>query len=137
MVSPTGKGLRQSDKYGRGAYGVSRRSGTRKHQGADYICEPGQDVVAPIAGTIKREARPYPPPDWFTRYSGLVIENEYCSIKLFYLEPMRQLIGQRIRMGQTIGVAQDISKRYEGMIPHVHLEITSIDPALFTDFLGG
>jgi len=131
MISPTGKGIRQADKWGRGAYGASRDKGNRKHKGTDYVCEPGQNVVAPITGIIRREARPYADPDWLYRYSGLVIENENVSIKMFYLEPMRHLIDKRVRMGDTIGIAQKISDKYPDMIDHVHLQIDSVNPEIF------
>ena len=131
MISPTGRGVRQADKWGMGLYGASRGKGMRTHKGADYVCEPGQNVVAPITGTIAREARPYGDPEWLHRYSGLVIFNQYVSVKMFYLEPMRQLIGKRVRMGEVIGIAQKISDKYPDMIDHIHLEIESVNPELF------
>ena len=133
MIQPTGKGLREVDKWGNGYYGASR--GNRIHKGADYVCEPGQDIVAPITGIIARESRPYGDPEWLYRYSGLIIYNEYCNLTLFYLEPLRYLIGTKVRMGEKIGIAQDISERYPGMTPHIHLQINNIDPELFMNFL--
>ena len=135
MISPTGQGMRKADKWGKGCYRASRGKGMRLHKGADYVCEPGQDVVSPITGVIMREARPYGDPEWVYRYSGLVIYNDYCSLKLFYLEPIRHLIGTKVRMGDKVGVAQDISERYEGMIPHIHLQMDSVNPQIFMDFL--
>ena len=135
MISPTGKGMRRPDKWGGGNYRASRKKGMRLHQGVDYTCKPGQDVVSPITGVIMREARPYADPEWVYRYSGLVIYNDYCSLKLFYLEPIRHLIGTKVRMGDKVGIAQDISERYEGMAPHVHLEISSVDPEIFMNLL--
>ena len=131
MISPTGQGLRQADKWGMGAYGASRKKGKTIHLGADYICEPGQNVVAPITGIIARESRPYGDPEWLYRYSGLVMYNEHVSLKLFYLEPMRQFIGTRVRMGDIIGIAQKISDRYPGMTDHIHLQIDSVNPEIF------
>ena len=135
MISPTGKGLRKADKWGKGCYGASRGKGMRLHKGADYVCEPGQDIIAPIGGIIARESRPYGEPDWLYRYSGLIMYNELCNITLFYLEPLRFLIGTTVRMGDKIGIAQDISEKYAEMVPHIHLQINSIDPELFMNFL--
>lgn len=124
MISPTGKGTRGLDKYGSGAYGAGR--GNRIHRGADYICVPGQDVVSPVSGTVIRAARPYRGDD----YSGLLIRSPDIEIKLFYLKPLSRIIGANVKAGEKIGVAQDISKKYPGMTPHIHLQIDSIDPEL-------
>lgn len=135
MISPTGKGIRRVDKWGRGTYGASRNSGKSKHDGTDYICEPGQNVVAPVGGLIVRESRPYGDQQWFWKYDGLIIENKCMVIQMFYLEPIRSLIGQYVNAGDLIGIAQDISIKYPGMTPHIHLEVKSIDPDLFINFL--
>lgn len=124
MISPTGKGTRGSDKYGSGNYGAGR--GNRIHRGADYICVSGQDVVSPIFGTVVRIARPYKK----IGYSGLLIRNSGIEIKLFYLKPSVKIVGTNVNAGDKIGIAQDISKKYPGMIPHIHLQIDSIDPEL-------
>ncbi len=124
MISSTGKGTRGSDKYGSGNYGAGR--GSRIHRGADYICVPGQDVVSPISGTVIRVARPYMGDD----YSGLLIRSPDIEVKLFYFNPLTRIVGMNVKAGDKIGVAQDISKKYPGMIPHIHLQIDSINPEL-------
>ena len=130
MISPTGKGIR-SDPMGDGRYGSSR--GNRKHRGTDYLCDPGQNIVAPISGIIARVAYPYADKS----YSGVIIAGKHMSIKLFYFEPLEDFIGGEVDQGMAIGFAQDISKRYGSkMKPHVHLEIISLDPAIFTELLG-
>lgn len=128
MVSPTGHSVRGLDKHGSGSYGAGR--GNKLHKGADYICIPGQDIVSPIKGVVVREARPYADSD----YSGLVILGMEIKIKLFYLKPNLELIGMPVNTGDTIGVAQNISKRYSGMTPHIHLEIVSINPEILINF---
>lgn len=132
MISPTGKGIRISDALGMGRYGAPR--GDRRHLGTDYVCTPGQNVVAPIAGIVEREARPYVE----GHYSGVLISARHMSVKMFYFKPKPGIIGKAVVQGDTIGTAQDISKKkkdYKGMIPHVHLEIISIDPAILTEML--
>ncbi len=133
MISPTGRGVRTKDNWGEGRYGASR--GNRKHKGVDYICKPGQKVVSPINGIIIREAKPYAK----SKYSGLLIAGEHIAIKMFYFEPLKipghEIMGKEIKKGDTIGIAQDISEKYPGMDPHIHLEIVSVDPAIFTEYL--
>ena len=55
MISPTGQGIR-SDKEGGGHLGAPR--GSRIHRGDDYICDEGQDIVAPFDLRIVRVAYP-------------------------------------------------------------------------------
>ena len=130
----TGKGIR-NDKGGAGYYGASRTkiSGGQviryKHKGTDYECEPGQDIYAPCTGKIIRVARPY----IGTNYSGILLDAKKARMKIFYIEPDKNLIGKSVRMGEVIGKAQDISARYKqyGVTPHVHLEIIMCDPEIF------
>jgi hypothetical protein len=129
FINPTGQGLR-NDRAGLGSWGAPR--GTRKHKGIDLLCCPDQPIWSPIDGLIVREARPYAS----GQYSGVLIEGDGVEVKIFYFEPDRSLIGQRVAAGQAIGTAQDITERYpnQGMRPHIHLEIVGIDPLLF---MGG
>jgi len=131
MISPTGKGLR-SDSSGDGRYGSPR--GKRKHRGRDYLCEPDQGIVAPISGIITRVAYPYADKS----YSGVEIEGKHLTVKMFYLNPLPSFIRQEVFQGQIIGFAQNIAAKYKdsNMLPHIHLEITKVDPAIFIDMLG-
>lgn len=129
MISPTGKGIRLTDSHGMGRYGASR--GNRQHAGADYICTPGQTIVAPITGTVEREARPYAEGE----YSGVLINGRHMQVKLFYLKLRDGIIGKSVSQGEIIGSAQNISKKYKGMIPHIHMEIISINPEILTEML--
>jgi hypothetical protein len=127
LISPTNKGIRGVDDFGSGNY-LARR-GKEIHGAVDFICTPGQDILSPIEGSIIRVANPYAGDP---NYSGLLIENSFLSLKLFYLNPNRNLIGKKIKQGEKIGIAQDISKKYnvgnKKMTPHIHLEINKIDP---------
>ena len=125
IISPTGLGMR-NDSKGAGHFGAPR--GNRKHAGYDFLCIPWQSVCCPIDdATIVRIARPYDD----LEYSGAVIEAARITIKMFYFEVNANLIGKKVRQGEAIGHAQDISKRYgPSMRPHVHLEIIAIDPAV-------
>ena len=126
LISPTGGGVR-NDSGGSG-YFLAKR-GTRLHQGVDYELPDGvgQLVVAPITGRIERIAYPYSDTQDFT---GCVLRGDDIWIKMFYFRPYDALIGQRVTMAQPIGIAQDISKRYKDVTPHVHLEIIKINPEI-------
>jgi hypothetical protein len=64
-------------------------------------------------------------------FSGVLIRASYCELKMFYFEPLRGVLFKKVEEGQVIGAAQDISVKYEGITPHIHLEITSINPEVF------
>ena len=130
MISPTGKGLRQPDDFGEGHYGAPR-SGGRKHEGVDFACIPGQDIIAPATLDIVRISKPYAD----SHYSGLLMHHPYFDVFLWYFEPIKSLVGSRVLQGEVIGKAQDISERYNTderhMNPHIHLGIPCIDPMWF------
>ncbi len=128
IISPTGKGIR-SDKAGDGSYGASR--GNRIHQGVDFICTPGQDVVCPIDNALfVRVAYPYAD----ISYDGCLLRNEFMEVMMFYVEPIEGIVGKTLRQGDKIGVAQNIADRYsDNMTPHIHLDIRSTDPLLFME----
>lgn len=133
MMNPTGKGIR-NDAGGSGYYGAPRRKikadGTAeiyRHKGTDLECEPGQDVISPLTGIVKRKAIAYSG----SKFTGLVIEAKKMTIKMLYLEVDDNLVGKCVKQGEVIGEAQDISERYSTVDPHVHVEILSCDPEIF------
>ena len=125
-ISPTGGGVR-NDAGGSG-YWLAKR-GTKLHQGVDYELPhgAGQLVISPIAGRIERIAYPYSDTQDF---AGCEIRGDGIWIKMFYFRLHDSLIKQRVVIGQEIGVAQDISKRYPNVTPHIHLEIIKINPEI-------
>jgi len=137
MVSPTGLGFR-SDPGGDGHYGARRRRGDKvyAHTGVDWSCVAGQEVVAPHHGTIIRHARPYAAD---LSYNGVLLEGTLITSKLFYLLTQEDLIGQDVRQGMVIGIAQAISEKYpdSGVTDHVHQEIVRCDPMLLMEVLHG
>jgi len=117
IVSPTGGPPRKVDSHGMGHYGAPR--GAKIHHGTDYVGKPGQNIVTPITGVVIRESRPYRD----SNYSGLLIRSPVLNVKLFYFAPDHSVIGKGVIKGKTtIGVMQDISKRYKDITPHVHLK---------------
>lgn len=135
IQNPTGGKVRV-DSGGDGHYGASR---TKKgaggklirysHKGTDFSGTPGQPVKAPISGIIKRKAKPYTS----GTYSGCLIVGKSGVCKMFYLEPNPDLIGLFVEQGDVIGVMQDISKRYKGVTPHVHIQFDEFNPELLLD----
>jgi len=128
MIFPTKTGQIRNDSGGFGYYGAPR--GNRKHKGVDFSVEPGEPVFSPCSGVVKRRARPYVGDK---HYDGCLIEAKAARIKIFYLNIEEELIGQVVRPGQIIGYAQDISKKYSAVTPHIHLEISSVDPMRLID----
>lgn len=129
MISPTGLGIR-NDSMGAGWYGALR--GDRLHRGLDFLCEPGQRIVAPFGMRIERVARPYGD----HKYGGISFMNQFSTGKIFYFEPKLSLLGFDVEQGEDIGAAQDISKRYtpppgkKPMKPHIHFQFNSFDPEI-------
>jgi len=132
MISPTGHGVRYSDKWGSGVYGASRDQGRRIHKGMDFIVSPvGQNIIAPCRGDVIRIRRPYANPVKGVMFSGILVRSADVEWTMFYFEPLNEVLKTRIEEGQLIGIAQDISIKYPQIIPHVHLQIDSINPELF------
>ncbi len=128
MINPTGGQIR-NDSKGQGHYRAKR--GRRLHKGTDYECVPGQRVRASIAGKIRRKVQAYPgEPEWV----GVELVGKRVTVKLLYVALYPALIGTTVVAGAFIGVAQDISLKYgPEMTPHVHCEITAIDPECLMD----
>ena len=126
MISPTGLGIRDTDKWGSGAFGAGR--GKRKHQGADFMCQPCQNVWFPFeSGYIVRVTMPYVNDSEFFGCQLIGQDNlNHYTAKMFYMLPDMNLIINEVRLkrGAVIGTAQNIALKYPGMIPHIHLQIS-------------
>jgi len=130
MISPTGKTTVRVDSMGSGHYGAKR--GGRVHTGTDYLCDPGQEVIAPISGKVIRKTKPYTGES----FSGLVIKGSDVTVKMYYFKPTARP-GDEVLQGEVIGIAQDVRKKHgDRMKPHVHLEITSMNADLFINRIG-
>ena len=90
---------------------------------------PGDEVTSPIDGTVKRLGWAYSNADF-----GLIEitgrgRHEGVKVQLLYLAPYVRK-DQTVTAGQVVGHAQDVSKRYAGITPHVHLEVwRAVNPA--------
>lgn len=122
IANPTLHAPRGTDAYGSGAFKASRDGGERQHQGVDYVASAGQAVWAPISGLVTRIGYAYGD-DPGLRY--VEIENAALKIsaRVFYIAPQVQ-VGQVVRLGTPIGIAQTLQARYPGgIVDHVHLEL--------------
>lgn len=122
IANPTLHAPRGVDAYGSGAFKASRDGGERQHQGVDYVAAAGQAVWAPISGLVTRIGYAYGD-DPGLRY--VEIENPALKIsaRVFYVAPEVQ-VGQVVRLGTPIGIAQTLQARYPGgIVDHVHLEL--------------
>ena len=127
MTSPIPNSrIRGRDGWGSGSFGASRDHGRRHHKGVDIVAKPGQAVVSPVDGTVVRtNVRPYANDP---SYYGIELETaDGYRIKMFYLTPAVR-VGTKVRAGEPIGTAQDISLKYPDrgsgpMTPHVHVEV--------------
>jgi murein DD-endopeptidase MepM/ murein hydrolase activator NlpD len=123
------------DPAGDGHFGAPR--GDRTHNGIDYLCVPGEPVRSPVEGNVTKHGYPYED-DLSWRYIEIT-DGFNQRHRLFYTKPLSN-VNELVAVGQVIGEAQNISKRYEDrgqvlnqMKPHVHYEVINgkgeyIDP---------
>ena len=123
FANPTGKGPRGKDAYGSGHFGASRTG--HVHEGVDYVAEAGQEVMAPIAGFVTRVGYAYKDSYDF-RYIEITNRSTGYTARVMYVGPEVQ-VGQALALGQVIGRAQSLQRRYpRGITNHVHLEIARL-----------
>lgn len=111
--------LRTEDAHGKGHFHAPRDNGKRKHSGTDIVANPNEPIYSPISGLITRHPFPY---GTDLRFKGIEIKNKDFVVKIFYLNPTI-IQGTSVKAGQIIGYAQDLTKKYKGIINHVHLEV--------------
>jgi murein DD-endopeptidase MepM/ murein hydrolase activator NlpD len=123
FANPTGKAPRGKDAYGSGHFGASRTG--HIHEGVDYVAEAGQQVVAPIAGFVTKVGYAYRDSYDF-RYIEITNRMTGYTARVMYVGPEVQ-VGQTLALGQPIGRAQSLTRRYpNGITNHVHLEIARL-----------
>jgi hypothetical protein len=109
--------VRGVDERGSGAFAAPR--GTRLHRGIDIECELNSLVRAPCSGTVKRWIYCYQDDPSFR---GVAIECAWGEIRILYITPT-VAAGSEVTKLDPIGVTQDITKRYPGITPHVHMGV--------------
>jgi len=132
FANPTGNDTRKADAYGHGEYGARRDGGARRHEGVDFVADPGQPVVAPISGYVSKIGFAYAD-DSNLKFIEISNPALRYTARVFYVDPEVE-VGQAVRVGQTIGSQHSLERKYPGgMTDHVHLEIMNtrgarIDP---------
>lgn len=138
MISPTKLGIR-SDLAGSGFFDAPRSKVVKNkkvaygHKGVDFECAPGSDVIMPFdSGRGVRLAWPYADRQLGGVYFRAVEKGHVLYFKLFYFQPREDILQRDFVLGESIGVAQDVTVKYPGseMKPHIHLEIDMIDPLI-------
>lgn len=118
--------FRGNDNWGSGAFGASR--GGRTHNGVDLLAEEHEHILATISGKVTKIGYTYAD-DLSYRY--IQISKDGYDFRVFYIRPTVEE-GQIVDKDESIGVVQDLGKRYEGIPNHVHFEIKKggeyIDP---------
>lgn len=123
FANPTGRSPRGKDAYGSGHFGASRTG--HIHAGVDYVADAGQTVIAPIAGFVTRVGYAYKDSHDY-RYVEITNRTTGYMARVMYVGPEVQ-VGQALALGQTIGRAQNLQRRYpRGITNHVHLEIARL-----------
>jgi murein DD-endopeptidase MepM/ murein hydrolase activator NlpD len=122
FANPTGKGLRDTDAYGCGAFGASRDHRSRRHEGVDFRADAGQSLVAPISGYVTKIGFAYPG-DEILKFVEITNPALHYQARVFYIDPS-VAVGQTVHLGQPIGRHHTLEQKYPGgMTDHVHLEI--------------
>lgn len=130
FANPTGHQVRGHDGFGFGFFGASRDAGGRKHEGVDYVAATGQKVEAPMAGEVSKVGWAYAGDIY--RYVEITNPVLGYVARVFYVDPDVK-VGDVVSLGQPVGKAENLQRRYRGITEHVHLEILKggvhLDPA--------
>lgn len=135
LIDPAGTYTIRRDPAGDGRFGAPRRNsaGAYEHRGLDTRTTPGDTARAPIAGTLVRTGVCYADDP---TYRLVVIVAGTWQCKVLYVLPLDALVGCEVRLGQIVGLAQDVTERKDyraqGMRPHLHTEVwhgRHLDPA--------
>ena len=116
---------RTDDPWGSGAWHASR--GDRLHTGVDYACWPGSQVLSGTVGVVSKVGWPYSPEHekkGHLRYVEIHTPLGY-DIRYMYIDPTVKQ-GDKISKNQVIGIAQDLTKIYPGITPHVHVDVRKL-----------
>ena len=106
---------------GDGWFGAVRDRGSRPHEGVDYTGQPGQTVMAPIAGMVTKIGKAYAD-NSMLQFIELTNPLTGYVARVFYVLPSIGL-GQNVALGEPIGEMETLQFRYPGITNHVHLEL--------------
>ena len=121
FANPTGLPVRGCDAYGCGSFGARRDAGERDHEGVDFDAVAGQPVHAPVSGFVTKIGMAYPD-DAVLKFVEITNPALRYVTRVFYVDPT-VVEGQAVRLGEAIGEAHSLARRYPGITNHVHLEV--------------
>lgn len=134
----TKKQLRGNDPTGHGYYGAKR--GKRKHKGLDIVMKPNDEVTSFIDGYVTKIGYPYKNN---LKFRYIEITNDVYVIRIMYMSPKNMSIGDKVYIGDVIGVAQDVAGYWNSrMKNHIHIEIkkhglqTDPEPLIVKDYVA-
>ena len=96
----------------------------RTHNGADYACQLGEDVLAPVSGTVESLA---PEGNW-----GVVAALRDAEGRLWRIAALAEAAvqeGDAVTVGQKLGTAGSITGE-SALDPHIHIEVLEEDKYL-------
>lgn len=111
--------IRGRDAQGCGLFGASRDGGARQHNGVDFVCAPGELVLAFKTGTVTKLGYPYADKPEF-RYVELHCPADGTRHRYFYVAPSVK-VGDKVDAGAAIGKGQKLP--YAGITQHYHFEV--------------
>ena len=123
------RGVRDRDEYGSGSFGASRDGGKRPHPGLDIVSSPGDNVVAMCPLEVTHIGLAYAGDTLGSIHLKGWDEWGAYTFKILYVEA-EVTVGEILRVGEVIGVAQDLGERYPGITCHVHLEVHTNNEAV-------
>lgn len=113
----------RNDNGGLGHYGAPR-SGGRVHNGFDISVKPQEEVKAPFNCILSRVGYVYSS-DLRWRLLECIGTDKFkgWKVKIMYADTLSHNINKAFKQGEKIGFAQDISKKYASVTPHLHYEV--------------
>ena len=119
--------LRGSDSKGSGHYGAPR--GDRTHYGLDLKMEADVVVNAPFDLEITRpDGQVYEDTTNlnYVEFKGVDELHKDLRVRFMFVDSDMYNVGDLLNKGDAIGIMQDITERYEGIINHIHCEVYSL-----------
>lgn len=114
--------IRGADNWGNGGYYATR--GGRRHNGIDIVVKPHQHVRPITGGKVSKIGFPYDPHNHdkgFLRYVD-ILDTYGNHVRYFYLMPC-VTTSQHVCSETVIGIAEDITKVWDGITNHYHFEV--------------
>ena len=114
---------RTTDEHGSGAWHASRIG--RLHEGVDVACWPGSVVLSSTVGIVSKIGLPYYSETDTSKNHFRYVEVKTplgYKIRYMYVEPTVTK-GDCISVDQALGSAQDLTKVYKDITPHVHIGV--------------